>query len=82
MTPWTVHPLISFFILLVSLPSRIYLLAKYTQAAVTTLSYSPEALAKKESIPLTKEVDGDSDIKYDVNVGDDVSFTITSKFIK
>lgn len=50
-----------------------------TQAAVTTLSYSPEALAKKESIPLTKEVDGDSDIKYDVNVGDDVNFTITSK---
>ena len=50
-----------------------------TQAAVTTLSYSPKALAKKESVPMTKEVDGTTDTKYDVNVGDDVSFTITSK---
>ena len=50
-----------------------------TQEAVTTLSYSPEALAKKESVTLTKEIDGTDDKKYDVNVGDDVSFTITSK---
>ena len=50
-----------------------------TQAAVDTLSYEPAALAKKEQITLTKEIDGDSDAKYDVNVGDDVDFTITSK---
>lgn len=50
-----------------------------TEEAATTLSYEPEALAKKEEVILTKEVDGTGDTKYDVNVGDDVSFTITSK---
>ena len=50
-----------------------------TQQAVTTMSYSPVALAKKEDVTLTKEVDGTADTKYDVNVGDDVHFTITSK---
>lgn len=50
-----------------------------TQAAVTTLSYSPEALAKKENITLTKEVTGEQDTKYDVNVGDSIPFTITTK---
>lgn len=50
-----------------------------TQAAVTTLSYSPAAMAKKEDVTLTKEIDGTDDKKYDVNVGDDVDFTITSK---
>jgi len=50
-----------------------------TQAATTALSYSPASLAKKETVTLTKEIDGTSDIKYDVNVGDTVSFTITSK---
>lgn len=50
-----------------------------TQAAVTTLSYSPAALAKKEDVTLTKEITGTDDKKYDVNVGDDVEFTITSK---
>lgn len=49
-----------------------------TQAAVTALSYSPQGLAKKEGVTLTKEIDGDEKNKYDVNVGDDVSFTITS----
>lgn len=50
-----------------------------TQAAVTTLSYQPESLAKKEDVSLTKEIDGTADTKYDVNVGDTVNFTITSK---
>ena len=50
-----------------------------SQAAATALSYSPEALAKKEDVTLTKEVDGTDDKKYDVNIGDDVNFTITSK---
>ena len=50
-----------------------------TQAASTTLSYEPAALAKKEQVTLTKEVDGTADTKYDVNVGDEVGFTITSK---
>ena len=51
----------------------------YTQEAVTALSYNPESLAKKENVTLTKEVDGTTDTKYDVNVGDTVNFTITSK---
>lgn len=51
----------------------------YTQAAATTLSYSPKAMAKKEKVTLTKEIDGEADVKYDVNIGDDVSFTITSQ---
>ena len=50
-----------------------------TQEAVTTTSYSPAALAKKEQITLTKEIDGDADTKYDVNVGDSVPFTIKTK---
>lgn len=50
-----------------------------TQAAVTTLSYQPKSLAKKEDVSLTKEIDGTADTKYDVNVGDTVNFTITSK---
>ena len=50
-----------------------------TQAAVTTLSYQPVSLAKKEDVSLTKEIDGTADTKYDVNVGDKVNFTITSK---
>jgi len=50
-----------------------------TQAATTALSYEPAALAKKEQVTLTKEIDGTDDTKYDVNVGDDVDFTITSK---
>lgn len=50
-----------------------------TQEAVTTLSYDPESLAKKEDVTLTKEIDGNADTKYDVNVGDTVNFTITSK---
>jgi len=50
-----------------------------TQAAVTALSYNPEALAKKEQITLTKEIDGTADTKYDVNVGDTVPFTISTK---
>ena len=36
-------------------------------------------MAKKEDVTLTKEVDGTDDKKYDVNIGDEVSFTITSK---
>jgi len=62
-----------------------------SQAAVMTASYSDEALAKKEQITLTKEVTGDNNgtgtvsdttganTKYDVDVGDDVEFTIASK---
>lgn len=50
-----------------------------TQAAATALSYEPASLAKKEDVSLTKEVDGTADTKYDVNVGDTVNFTITSK---
>ena len=50
-----------------------------TQAAVTSLSYEPAALAKKEDVTLTKEINGSSDTKYDVNVGDTVGFTISSK---
>jgi fimbrial isopeptide formation D2 family protein/LPXTG-motif cell wall-anchored protein len=50
-----------------------------TQEAVTSLSYSPEALAKKEGVTLTKEIDGTTDTKYDINIGDKVNFTITSK---
>ena len=50
-----------------------------TQAAATTLSYEPESLAKKENVTLTKEIDGTADTKYDVNVGDTVNFTISSK---
>ena len=61
------------------------------QEAVTGLSYNPAALAKKETITLTKEVTGanngtgtvsdttGANTKYDVDVGDDVVFTITSK---
>jgi fimbrial isopeptide formation D2 family protein/LPXTG-motif cell wall-anchored protein len=60
-----------------------------TQSAVITLSYANEALAKKEDVTLTKEIDDtvvdvnatddEKDTKYDINVGDEVSFTITSK---
>ena len=61
-----------------------------TQAAVTTLSYNPEALAKKEQITLTKEVtstangtdeagDTAGNTKYDVDIGDTIEFTINSK---
>lgn len=63
----------------------VFVAADYTaggtnsQAAVTTLSYQPASLAKKEDVTLTKEIDGTTDTKYDVNVGDTVSFTITSK---
>ena len=63
----------------------VFVAADYTaagtnsQAAVTTLSYSPTSLAKKEQITLSKEIDGETDAKYDVNVGDTVNFTIKSK---
>jgi fimbrial isopeptide formation D2 family protein/LPXTG-motif cell wall-anchored protein len=50
-----------------------------TQPAVTILSYADTALAKKEDVTLTKEIDGSDNTKYDVNIGDEVSFTITSK---
>jgi fimbrial isopeptide formation D2 family protein/LPXTG-motif cell wall-anchored protein len=61
-----------------------------TQEAVTTLSYSPEAMAKKEDVTLTKEVTGTNNgtdtpgttggnTKYDVDLGDTVEFTISSK---
>ena len=63
----------------------VFVAADYTaggsnsQAAAETLSYQPAALAKKENIPFDKDVNGTSDTKYDVNVGDEVGFTITSK---
>ena len=50
-----------------------------SQAAALDKSYSPAAVAKKEQVTLTKEIDGTEDTKYDVNVGDTVPFTITSK---
>ena len=62
-----------------------------TQAAVTTLSYSPAAMAKKEDVTLTKEVTGPAtngsdtagstggNTKYDLDLGDTVDFTISSK---
>ena len=50
-----------------------------SQAAVTSLSYQPEALAKKEDVTFTKEINGVENTKYDVNVGDTVGFTINSK---
>lgn len=63
----------------------VFVAADYTaagtnsQAAVTALSYEPASLAKKENVTLTKEIDGTTDTKYDVNVGDTVNFTISSK---
>ena len=63
-----------------------------TQEAVTTLSYSPAAVAKKEDVTLKKEVTGPAtngtdtpsnttggNTKYDLDLGDLVDFTITSK---
>ena len=65
-----------------------------TQAALTDKSYSPAALAKKEQVTLNKEVvegeNGTDDAwtgepptagntKYDVDIGDDIDFSITSK---
>ncbi len=54
-----------------------------TQEASLSASYSDTALVKKESVTLKKEIDGTTaltgDTKYDVNVGDTVNFTITSK---
>lgn len=57
-----------------------------SQSATTALSYDPVALAKKETISLTKEITGENNgtayptgnTKYDLDVGDDVQFTITS----
>lgn len=48
-----------------------------THAAVTTLSYEPASLAKKEDVTLTKELTNVA--QQAVNVGDDVDFKITSK---
>ena len=74
----------------------VFVAADYTeggtnsQAAVMTASYSPEALAKKEQVTLTKEVTSTANgtdaagatggnTKYDVDIGDTIEFTISSK---
>ena len=43
-----------------------------------TLSYSPEALAKKEKVTVTKTSGNATDVQYDVKLGDTIDFTITS----
>ena len=50
-----------------------------TETSLLAKSYSDTSIAKKETFTLTKEIDGTKDTKYDVNIGDEIPFTITSK---